>query len=324
MNEYSVKYSKLEPKDSNMSLAPTTHSILQHSSNLQISKDWQLPDRLKPGRKPIVKNELSEEIKLHCRGSGTSRSNSDCSSTSSTSSLSSNSDDNMANISSSISSSANHTSSGSGMINDNCNNNNAMTVHNITHAGANNDMAMGATSPQSPCEGNKVDSVARRRKQNRDAQRAYRERKANRIQVLEKNVNYLKSLVADWENKYNNLKISYDENNIKLTSALEQISYLKDLNNTTRNTTSASNTPILPTASITQPIKKIDVSSIIDSNENCDTDKTYLRIKKHMTPIPSTTSFASTTITSSLSSSNTKSNQSKLLQLLDQIPRNSI
>lgn len=52
------------------------------------------------------------------------------------------------------------------------------------------------------------DSIARRRKQNRDAQRAYRERKANRIQVLENTVKSLQNLIEDWKEKY---KALYEE-----------------------------------------------------------------------------------------------------------------
>ncbi|CCF57784.1 hypothetical protein KAFR_0D01380 [Kazachstania africana CBS 2517] len=73
----------------------------------------------------------------------------------------------------------------------------------------------------------KVDSTARRRKQNREAQRAYRERKANRIQSLENTVNMLRESVDSWQLKYNLLERDYNETKILLDHSLRTISTLK-------------------------------------------------------------------------------------------------
>lgn len=62
------------------------------------------------------------------------------------------------------------------------------------------------------------DVIAKRRRQNREAQRAYRERKANRIQVLERSMGILQDMVTSWEKKYNDLKLQYDEQTAELNT----------------------------------------------------------------------------------------------------------
>lgn len=63
-----------------------------------------------------------------------------------------------------------------------------------------------------------LDMIAKRRRQNREAQRAYRERKANRIQVLERSMGILQDMVTSWEKKYNDLKLQYDEQTVELNT----------------------------------------------------------------------------------------------------------
>ena len=63
-----------------------------------------------------------------------------------------------------------------------------------------------------------LDVIAKRRKQNREAQRAYRERKAHRIQVLERSMGILQDMVTAWEKKYNDLKVQYDEQTVELNA----------------------------------------------------------------------------------------------------------
>lgn len=73
---------------------------------------------------------------------------------------------------------------------------------------------------------------ARRRKQNREAQRAYRERKASRIQDLERNVETLNGLLKSWEKKYKELETEYSLVKSELSRTTEENRYLKSLNPT--------------------------------------------------------------------------------------------
>ncbi|KAL3232691.1 AP-1-like transcription factor YAP5 [Nakaseomyces bracarensis] len=54
-------------------------------------------------------------------------------------------------------------------------------------------------------------SQSKKKKQNREAQRAYRERSKNRLQALEENVETLQAMVRSWQNKYKKLAQQYDD-----------------------------------------------------------------------------------------------------------------
>ena len=61
-----------------------------------------------------------------------------------------------------------------------------------------------------------LDMVAKRRRQNREAQRAFRERRANRMQKLERSMSILQDMVTTWHKKYNDLKLQYEEQTVEL------------------------------------------------------------------------------------------------------------
>ena len=129
------------------------------TTSIHISKNWVLPERLKPGRKPVLRSgsEVSEVT------SGT------------------------VGMREQLARSLLGTAPEPPAV--------------ISNSGF-NDIKEGSNSNEEKMTG---DSAARRRKQNRDAQRAYRERKANRIHVLEDTVNNLKNDVEIWKLKFDNL-----------------------------------------------------------------------------------------------------------------------
>ncbi|CAL9729427.1 hypothetical protein MOUN0_G06524 [Monosporozyma unispora] len=139
----------------------------------------------------------------------------------------------------------------------------------------------------SPSPGN-TDLLAKRRRQNREAQRAYRERKANRIQVLERSMGILQDMVTSWEKKYNDLKLQYDEQNVELNclklqlrngedrSSIGSDSTVKDFE---RNTTGA-----LLASSMASSLTGVTVNnnSLSTGPMNSINSDAYERIKRHM------------------------------------------
>ncbi|CCD22993.1 Yap7p NDAI_0A08400 [Naumovozyma dairenensis CBS 421] len=92
----------------------------------------------------------------------------------------------------------------------------------------------------------KRESSAKRRKQNRDAQRAYRERNANKIQVLEKSVESLQMLVDSWEQKYSLLEKQSNDNKIELLNVINENLQLKQLLVNANITTASTSSPPHP------------------------------------------------------------------------------
>ena len=70
---------------------------------------------------------------------------------------------------------------------------------------------------------NVADMKERKRLQNREAQRAFRERRTGRIQELEGTVNDLKYEIATWENRFNELKFNYKASQKEIQSLKLQI-----------------------------------------------------------------------------------------------------
>lgn len=163
---------------------------------------------------------------------------------------------------------------------------------------------MGAGSPslkhidnESPSPKN-TDVVTKRRIQNREAQRAYRERKANRIQVLERSMGILQDMVTSWEKKYNDLKLKYDEQQAELSylrvqcrngderSSIESDSTLKDYERNNLHLTNPA----------TSPINSIINNSPSNAHVNLVASDVFEKIKKHMAGEPPSSSNATSVI----------------------------
>lgn len=69
-------------------------------------------------------------------------------------------------------------------------------------------------------ESDLLDIIEKKKRQNREAQRAYRQRRTTKISVLEQQVDELQNLVDTWRNKYQVLKSEY-ENQERLISKLQ-------------------------------------------------------------------------------------------------------
>lgn len=202
--------------ETNLNLDDTKLPKLSTTS-IHISRDWVLPERSKPGRKPLTNFEsqtknipsLADNLlgtainsnphspSSRSNSSSISNSNSDSNSPIQSQSVVKNSDDNNYNISS--------------QPDININEDEKLDLSKSTN-------------------GN--DSAARRRKQNRDAQRAYRERKANRIKVFEDTVHTLQINLDKWQSKYKNLANELNKNKLLLEKALLENETLKNQNET--------------------------------------------------------------------------------------------
>ena len=216
-------------------LKDETASVPQLStSSIHISKNWVLPERLKPGRKPgskaggsqnsqnVLKQQPVQVSHPHVRhsalassllgsgpatlvsveqpGSSCSASNSDSNSPiqmhpTMERALSENYD--IAPRPSAVSTVPVDSLQGDSLQGDPLGSTGSSSTTLIQESA--NASALEAT----PRTGGSGDSVARRRKQNRDAQRAYRERKANRIHVLEDAVAGLQDELDAWRARAN-------------------------------------------------------------------------------------------------------------------------
>lgn len=133
----SAKYAKLEPKSSiNAQLA---------MSKVHISKNWKLPPRLKPGRKPRSSYERSKA--------------------------------------------------------------------NVIRA---------EPPPNDEDYSESEDSQVKKKRQNRDAQRAYRERRASRLEQLEGTVETLQNMVKTWQRKCKSYEIELAQSEKNITKVEEE------------------------------------------------------------------------------------------------------
>lgn len=146
------------------------------TTSIHISKNWVLPERLKPGRKPVLRSG-SDTSGTTAAGSTVMRHQ----------------------LARSLLGTAPEPE---------------VAVSNIGFNDIKEDL-----NEEKPTGG---DSTARRRKQNRDAQRAYRERKANRIHVLEDTVNNLKNDVEMWKLKFDSLFKEQQTTQDELKETLEE------------------------------------------------------------------------------------------------------
>lgn len=151
------------------------------------------------------------------------------------------------------------------------------------------------STPSSPRKN--MDVLAKRRRQNREAQRAYRERKANRIQVLERSMNILQDMVTSWEKKYNDLKVQYDEQNIELNSLKLQLknedrssiasdSTIRDFDRNTNATGMGPSSNPSTTNTSTNALVTVTNSSTSESANESHSIDPFERIKRHMTGDP--------------------------------------
>ncbi|KOG99039.1 YAP7-like protein [Saccharomyces eubayanus] len=169
---------KLEPRHgSSSSSSPPPSSPDENTSempSIKLSKNWELPQRLKPGRKPKYKRAEA-----------------------------------LANKKPSFKLKKAPTCNQKGqMITADC-------EHELTKDDGDKEVNTIASGDE-----NGVDNVEKRRKQNRDAQRAYRERRTTRIQVLEDKVEKLQNLVDTWHKKYKLLEFELRDTKKKLHSSL--------------------------------------------------------------------------------------------------------
>lgn len=169
---------KLEPRHGSISSSsPPPSSPDENTSempSIKLSKNWELPQRLKPGRKPKYKR--TEGL-------------------------------------------ANKKPSSKLKKAPTCNQKGQMITADCEHEHMKDDGDNEANMIVSGDE-NGVDNVEKRRKQNRDAQRAYRERRTTRIQVLEDKVEKLQNLVDTWHKKYKLLELELCDTKKKLHSSL--------------------------------------------------------------------------------------------------------
>lgn len=136
------------------------------------------------------------------------------------------------------------------------------------------------------------DVIAKRRRQNREAQRAYRERKANRIQVLERSMGILQDMVTSWEKKYNDLKLQYDEQTVELNTLKlrlqigDRASTVSDSSNKDMEKSSAQflNRPANSLTNLITTIPPPPVTSAMPlrTTEEPYSVNTFERIKKYM------------------------------------------
>ncbi|CAI4767882.1 BBM_1a_G0048350.mRNA.1.CDS.1 [Saccharomyces cerevisiae] len=144
-------------------------------SAIKLSKNWELPQRLKPGRKPKSKR-------------GDASANNDGSSKIKKVQTSDQKDQ--------------------------------MTTKDHENEGAKGHGGKSDDEGNGSGDENGVDSVEKRRRQNRDAQRAYRERRTTRIQVLEEKVEMLHNLVDDWQRKYKLLEYEFSDTKENLQKSI--------------------------------------------------------------------------------------------------------
>ncbi|CAI4051070.1 hypothetical protein SKDZ_15G1260 [Saccharomyces kudriavzevii ZP591] len=169
---------KLEPRQestSSTSPPPSSPDVSRNTSEItaiRLSKNWELPQRLKPGRKPKSRRA---DVLVGKNGSSKIKE--------------------------------------------------ALTSNHKDQADCGNKVIKdcpGKSGDEGNASGdeNGVDSVEKRRKQNRDAQRAYRERRTTRIQVLEEKVEMLQNLVDDWQKKYKRLESEFSDTKENLHKSL--------------------------------------------------------------------------------------------------------
>ncbi|CAI4036294.1 hypothetical protein SMKI_15G1330 [Saccharomyces mikatae IFO 1815] len=172
---------KLEPRresSSSTSLSPSSPNVHINTSGIpaiKLSKNWELPQRLKPGRKPKFKR-----ADVSANNNPTSK---------------------VKKVSIS-------------------NQKDQMTTREYGNEDIKDSLGKFDDEGNASGEENGVDSVEKRRRQNRDAQRAYRERRTTRIQVLEEKVEMLHNLVDDWQKKYKRLECEFSETKEKLHESL--------------------------------------------------------------------------------------------------------
>ncbi|CAB4254097.1 uncharacterized protein KABA2_03S12474 [Maudiozyma barnettii] len=187
---------------------------LSTTSSIHVSKNWVLPERLKPGRKPVLRSGVTKP--------------SATSSSSNRKSLASRLQLARSLLGTSRSLPSTGQSREETLVAPSPSDNKHDDDLSIT-----DDITIEDGSSSSSGRGN--DSAARRRKQNRDAQRAYRERKANRIHILEDTVSNLQTDVELWQTRCDNLVKEREEAKFALENALDenesllrQIQLLKD------------------------------------------------------------------------------------------------
>ncbi|KAG0668664.1 hypothetical protein C6P45_004505 [Maudiozyma exigua] len=213
----------------NQSTSNDTSSKLSTTS-IHISKNWVLPERLKPGRKPVLRT-------------GSDISNRNTSTTRSTGAQGS--------------VVMRHQLARSLLGADP---EPTVTIASITNV---NDMKDDSNDGKV----NNGDSAARRRKQNRDAQRAYRERKANRIHVLEDTVNDLKKDVEMWKLKFDTLFKEQQFTQDELKQTLEENINLSNQINFLQNELNQNSTITKDSISII-PSNKIENNSLNEMIQN--------------------------------------------------------
>lgn len=152
------------------------------SPAIKLSKNWELPQRLKPGRKPKPKR---------------------------------------------VDSPANNNASSKIKKAPASNQNNQMATKDNGNEDASSNLGKSDDEGNESGDENGVDSVEKRRRQNRDAQRAYRERRTTRIQVLEKKVEMLHNLVDDWQKKYKRLESEFSDTKENLQKSIALNNELK-------------------------------------------------------------------------------------------------
>lgn len=89
--------------------------------------------------------------------------------------------------------------------------------------GGDNGDSPGTASDGSSPDGVDYTTASKKKKQNREAQRAYRERSKNRLQALEENVEALQGIVRAWQTKYNKLSKEYDSYKHESTKRIAEL-----------------------------------------------------------------------------------------------------
>ena len=202
---------------SSYTAVPAKDGAALSTSSIHVSKNWVLPERLKPGRRPghrvanAAKGASGSPTVRHSAlassllGSGPAQAASSDDQPASGSRSASNSDSNspiqtLPSMDSALSE------------------NYDIAPRPLTTEGVASDNT--ASLEAAPRTGG--DSVARRRKQNRDAQRAYRERKANRIHVLEDTVAGLRADLDKWQTRAASAEQQVGQVSERLASAVRQ------------------------------------------------------------------------------------------------------
>ncbi|GMM56218.1 Yap7 protein [Maudiozyma humilis] len=201
---------------SSYTAVPAKDGAALSTSSIHVSKNWVLPERLKPGRRPGHRVATAAK---GANGSPPARHSALASSLlGSGPAQAATSDDQPASGSRSASNSdSNSPIQALPSMDSALSENYDIAPRPLTTEGASDNTASLEAAPRTG-----GDSVARRRKQNRDAQRAYRERKANRIHVLEDTVAGLRADLDKWQTRAASAEQQVGQVSERLESAVRQ------------------------------------------------------------------------------------------------------